>query len=124
MTTPIGDESRIAAFDEFLKSSDVPISGITNGNNTVEGLVINFLPEAVQSQIDFAEAARLTFEWRKLRAVTQSAVETAFSSLGTSVQNQILRKLVMYFARQNPAQVQAMLDAAGITLPVQEVDPT
>lgn len=123
MTTPIGDY-RESAFDEYLKASGIPISGVQNVNGTVEGLVINFLPEATQTQIDFAEAARLTFEWRKLRAVTQSAIEAAFSSLGTSVQNQILRKLVMYFARQNPAQVQAMLDSAGITLPVQEVDPT
>jgi len=123
MTTPIGN-NRETAFDEYLQASGIPISGLTNTNGTVEGLVINFLPEATQTQVDFAEAAKLTFEWRKLRAVTQSAVETAFSSLGASVQNQILRKLVMYFARQNPAQVQAMLDAAGITLPVQEVDPT
>lgn len=116
--------TRIAAFDAYLRDNAIPIDGLSSNGDAPAGITIQFKPEATAEQIAWAENAKATFDWRRRRALSRNTIVTAFSNLTTAQQNAVIRHVCAYIARQNPSEVASLAAVVGISLPVDEVDPT
>ena len=88
------------------------------------GAHIDYKPEATQEQIDLGNATLAAFDWRKRRPLDRSTIVTAFQSLTTAQQNSVLRHIVCDVVRSNPALQSKINAALGLSLTVDEVDPT
>lgn len=50
----------LAAFDEYLRSQNIPIDGVSGSGPTAR---IDYKTEATKQQKEFGDAAKLTFDW-------------------------------------------------------------
>lgn len=116
--------SRISAFDAYLTDNAVPINGVGISADAPAGVSIDFKPEATAEQIAWATNARDTFDWRRRRPLSRNTIVTALANLTTAQQNAILRHIAAFIGRQNPSEVASLAAVVGISLPVDEVDPT
>ena len=121
--TAIG-AGRLADFDAHLTSLGIPFSGLTNADNTVESLVIDFLPAATAEQITQANDAKVAFDWRKRRMIARNTIVNTLAGLTAAQQNAVVRHIVAAFIRANKAEALDLLATLQQNVPIDEVDPT
>lgn len=123
---PLGSfgSTRVAAFESLLRNNSIPISGIGVSGDAPAGITINFLPAATAEQIAWANDQKASFDWRRRRAIARNTIVTTLAGLTANQQNAILRHVCAYIARQNPDEVANLAAVVGVSLPVDEVDPT
>jgi hypothetical protein len=116
--------SRFQAFDTYLRSNGIPIDGLSGdtpyGPTTV---TIQYQASATQQQIDWAEQAKQTFDWRPRRFLSDAVIASAYAGLTTQQQNALLRRLVALLIRQNESAVLQIFSDLGQSLPYDEVAP-
>lgn len=115
---------RLQDFESHLQALGIPFDGLSNPDDTSENLVINFLPEATQEQIDLANAEKETFDWRKRRMIARNTIVNTLASLTQSQQNAVVRHVVAAWVRQNKAEALDLLATLQQNVPIDEVDPT
>lgn len=120
--TAIG-EGRDGDFLDYLKNNNIPATGYSNADNTVENLTISYGAEATAEQITWAENAKSTFDWRKQRVRSLADLYANFSGLTTTERAALQARAFSIVARTQPNLMAQALIAAGITLPLTEVDP-
>ena len=116
--------ARLQDFDAYLRQNSIPISGLQNNGPAPAGIVIQFLPAATQQQKDWAIAARDAFDWRERRLLTMPQIFAGINGLTAGQQNTIMRYMIAQFMREHKDECNAALGITGITLPIDEVDPT
>lgn len=115
---------RLADFTDHLTQNGIPISGVSNAGGTLPtGVTIQFLESATQEQMDFAENARLTFDWRQRVLFSRNQIVAGIASLTQPQQTILLRHLAAALIRMNKAEALDILTVAGIVLPVDQIDP-
>lgn len=119
---PIG-QSRIPAFDQYLRAAGVPFAGVSMSGNAPEGVTIQFLPEATAEQQQWAETAKLEFDWRRRLPASLDAIVTVVSGYTAQQQNALLRRLICKTFREQPSLALEFATALGVSLPVEDVDP-
>lgn len=117
--------ARIADFENYLLANNIPFTGSSWSEPISAATVtINFAPEATQEQIDWANNAKETFDWRPRRLLTRAQIVQHWQGLTTAQQNGLMRHLLAMLIRQNRNEVLEALSQTGVPLPVDEVDPT
>jgi len=118
--------SRLEAFDAYLRSNSIPFDGLSlsappAGPSTV---TIQFSPDATPEQRAWASQAKELFDWRPRRPLSDAVIASAYAGLASQQKAAILNRFVGMLCRQNQAAVVAIFSDLGVSLPVDEVDPS
>lgn len=123
---PIGafGSTRVPDFGEYLRLNGIPFSGIEQNGDAPNGITVLYLPEATTEQQAWTENAKQEYDWRKRRSLSPATIYQNIAGLTAQQQNTIFRRFFAYLCTQHRAEVIKFLAELGISLPVDEVDPT
>lgn len=123
MTTPIGDDSRVSAFDAFVRAAGVPLVSISNANNTVEGLTLQYTGTQTSAQESWVANAVTQFDWRSQVPLSVAQVKTALQGLASGQVNDAILTVAANGLIANPALAD-LLAANGTPIAVTVASPT
>ena len=115
--------TRLVDFDDYLRANSIPINGVSQTADAPEGVAIDFQEAATVEQISWANNAKTAFDWRKRRLRSLADLYANFSGLTTAERANLQARGFAIVAQTNPSLMAQMLLAAGIDLPLTEVDP-
>lgn len=117
---------RSSVLAALLDELSIPYSGVQVADINADPVQasISYRPEATAEQIALGDSILAAFDWQRRRALPRNTVVTALQTLTTAQQNAILRHMACEFLRTNPTVAAKINAALGVSLPVDEVDPT
>lgn len=117
--------TRLNAFDRYLRQNAIPIDGLSQSGTPAgpETVTIQYQASATQEQIDWAEAAKQSFDWRPRRFLSDGQIASVFAGLTTAQQNAVLRRLFARFLQANEPWVLEVMADHGVSIPYDEVVP-
>lgn len=123
MTTPIGDFSRISGFQNYVVASGIPLVGISNTNDTVEGLAFQYGPTVTQANEDWVANAVSLWDWRSQVPLTVQQVASQIGLLAPSQVETALNTAAAAALLANP-DAAAVLQASGVPVSTSTASPT
>lgn len=123
---PANSSFRSAILQGVLSEVGIPWLSVvvTDINANPVAAHLTYKPEATAEQIALGDSILASFDWRRRRSLTRGTVVTALQTLTTAQQNAILRHMACEYLRGNPGVAGQINAALGVSLTVDEVDPT
>lgn len=119
------DASRVGILDGLIRDAGIPIDGISvvDVNATPPVVTVQYRPEATAEQIALGDQIKDAFDWRKRRSLDRVVVVVAINNLTVAQRAIIDAHMRAEYLRANPILAAQIGTAAGVPLPVDEVDP-
>ena len=118
-------QSRLNVFDQYLQANAIPYNGLSVSTNPPgpTTVTIDFKAEATQQQIDFANAAIQTFDWRPRAFLSTSTIVSTIQGLTAQQKTAFTNWVLANWVKDNEAKVIEALSTLQFSLPYDQVAP-
>lgn len=120
------DALRAGILSALIRDAGIPIDGISiNDINAVPpDVTVQYSALATAEQIALGEQIKDNFDWRRRRALARAVVVSAIGNLTAGQRAVIDAHMRAEYLRLNPTLAALIGTAAGVPLPVDEIDPS